>query len=212
MLEKEAQDLLRQAKAGDRGAFEKLIDEYRTRLGSMIFFRLGAGLRSKTEVDDVVQETLLRALQSLERFELKGPDSFFGWLRSIAEHVILEVAGREKRRGTAHLDTDVAVADDTAPSRALRREERFGRLQEAIRSLSPDYRRVILLAKVERRPIKDIAVEMDRSPDAVSNLLARALSKLKEQFGDTESLHLPDRLLDEDPGQVASPPERPTST
>jgi hypothetical protein len=36
---------------------------------------------------------------------------------------------------------------------------------------------------------------MKRSPNAVKKLLARALAELKQGFGDTESLHLPERRL-----------------
>lgn len=169
---------------------------YRPRLGAVIYLRIGAVVGHQVEVEDVLQETCLRALQSLGRFEWKGNDPLFPWLRQIAEHVILEVASRQKRKGTIALDSAVAVEDNaTTPSRTIRREERFDRLQAALRSLSPDHRQVILLAKVEGLPIKDIAVRLQRSPDAITNLLARALASLKGSFGDTESLHLPDRTL-----------------
>ena len=128
------------------------------------------------------------------RFEWKGEGSFFAWLRTIAEHVILEVAGREKRRPTVALDSH-APANDTEVSRQVQREERFERLKQALDSLSPDHRQVIYLAKIQQVPVKDIAVQMGRTPDAVSNLLARALANLRQSFGDTESLHLPDWTL-----------------
>ena len=71
--------------------------------------------------------------------------------------------------------------------------ERFDRLQEALDSLVPDQREVILLARIERVPMAEVAVRLRRSPGAVAQLLWRALKNLREQFGDTESLHLPDR-------------------
>ncbi|MBI4583032.1 MAG: hypothetical protein HY717_03265 [Planctomycetes bacterium] len=45
--------------------------------------------------------------------------------------------------------------------------------------------------------IQEIAARMKRSPNAVSHLLSRALTELKEAFGDTESLNLPPWRLDE---------------
>ena len=85
--------------------------------------------------------------------------------------------------------------EQTSPSTAARREERFERLKNALERLSPEHGKVILLARVERIPGREIAVRMHRSPQAVAKLLSRALLKLKEEFGDTESLHLPDRTL-----------------
>jgi RNA polymerase sigma-70 factor, ECF subfamily len=188
-------EMLRRAQAGDRAAFEGLFLEHRKRLGSVIFFRLGAVAGGKVEVDDILQETSVRALESLGKIEWKGKESFFAWLRTIAEHAILEVAAREKRRPTVALDSQ-APAHDTEVSRQVQREERFERLKQALDALSPDHRKVILLAKIQRVPVKDIALEMGRSQDAVSNILARALARLRESFGDTDSLHLPDWTLE----------------
>ena len=189
------EDLLQRAKAGARAAFEEVFLEHRNQLGSVVFFRLGAVAGGKVEIEDILQETSVRALESLGRFEWKGKESFFAWLRTIAEHVILEVAAREKRRPTVALDSQ-AAAHDTAVSRQVQREERFERLRQALDSLSPDHRKVILLAKIQRVPVKDIALQLGCSPDAVSNMLARALARLRESFGDTDSLHLPDWTLD----------------
>jgi RNA polymerase sigma-70 factor (ECF subfamily) len=79
--------------------------------------------------------------------------------------------------------------------RALRREERFERLEKALRGLSPDHREVIVLARIEGLQMKEIAERLGRSNSAVKNLLLRALKELKSSFGDTESFHLPDRSL-----------------
>ena len=54
---------------------------------------------------------------------------------------------------------------------------------------------MIILARIERLRIKQIAARMDRSEDATKHLVVRAIRKLKESFGDTESFHLPHRLF-----------------
>ncbi len=46
--------------------------------------------------------------------------------------------------------------------------------------------------------LKDVARIMDRSPNAISHLMIRAMRKLKELMGDTESLQLPQRFLKDD--------------
>jgi RNA polymerase sigma factor (sigma-70 family) len=73
-------------------------------------------------------------------------------------------------------------------------------LQRALESLSPDHREVILLARVEGLSMKEIAERLHRSPNAVVQLLWRALKKLRDAFGETESLHLPPRRLSEKEG------------
>ena len=80
-------------------------------------------------------------------------------------------------------------------SKAMRRDERFDRLQAAIDALSPQYRQVLLLVRIEKLSIKEAARRLEKTPNAVSRMVLRASRKLKVIFGDTESLGLPDREL-----------------
>ncbi len=77
----------------------------------------------------------------------------------------------------------------------MQREERFERLEKALDGLSRDHREVIHLCRIEGLPFQEAARRMNRSADAVKMLLSRALEELKGKFGDTQSLHLPDRKL-----------------
>jgi RNA polymerase sigma-70 factor (ECF subfamily) len=184
--------LIEQAKQGDAAAFNALVREFRPRLEDAVRTRVGTHLATRVEIDDLLQETLLWAFKSVATFQWGGDDSFFRWLRGIAEHVILKAAQRENKRLVLPLLNDVANHDVT-PSTALRRDERFERLQAALNSLSPDHRRVILLTRIERLTLDEIARRMERSKDAVKQLLRRALEQLRRNFGETESIHLPDR-------------------
>jgi len=77
----------------------------------------------------------------------------------------------------------------------LRRAERFDRLREALQALPPDYRQAILLVRLDGLRVKEAAMRMQRTPKAVTHLLARGLRMLKQGFGDTESLGLPAERL-----------------
>src|SRR5215831_36278 len=89
--------LVERVQKGDGEAFSLLFDKYRNRLAVIIHYRLGASLRRDADVDDVVQETLLRAFRDIERFEYKAPGSFMGWLARIADHVIVDLARAQNR-------------------------------------------------------------------------------------------------------------------
>ena len=185
--------LITKARGGDRGAFDKLVASIRPRLLALIGSRLGPALRERTEVDDVLQETLLRAFRSMGSFRPEGPDSLLRWMGGIAQHVIVDLA-RKRSEVQVGLEGEFPGGGLSASQR-LRRLERFDRLREALEGLSPDHRQVILLARIEGLPIKEIAGRMGRSPKAVTQLLMRALKNLRESFGDTESLHLPRESL-----------------
>ena len=86
--------------------------------------------------------------------------------------------------------------DGTSPTRQIRRQERFDRLEAAIERLSDDHREVIKMTRIDGIPVREVAERMHRSEKATYQLLWRATSKLKEVFGDTKSFRLPaDRNL-----------------
>jgi RNA polymerase sigma-70 factor (ECF subfamily) len=202
------QDLVERARHGDREAFGALVDRYRERLEALVHLRLGKRLRQKVEPEDVLQEVYLRALPALQSFQWTDKGSFFRWLGAIAEHVIQDLARRHleaEKRALSHersLEREIVgegederervfEARDASPSEILRRWERFERLEAALDRLHPDHREVIILSVVRGLPTREIAERMHRSPEAVGMLLLRAVRKLREEFGTTDSFHLP---------------------
>ncbi len=86
-----SQMLFEKAQAGDRDAFQELVGRFSERLRNQIRARMGRRLRERLELDDLHQETLLRALKSIGRVTWDGEERFYRWLSSIAEHLILVV-------------------------------------------------------------------------------------------------------------------------
>ena len=189
--------LVSRAQSGDRSAFDALVGLYKGRLMALIHSRLGEGLTRHLDAEDILQESLVKAFASLERFRWQGDESFLRWLGAIVEHRIQDAARRHGAKGLLPLEVDVADSA-VSPSKAERRNERLERFEKALNQLSPDYRQAIVLARIEGLSIEEVARRMNRSPNAVSHILLRALRKLRARFGDTESLHLPDRGLTEE--------------
>ena len=200
MLEEERVEILvHRAQEGDRSAFEKLVAKYRDRLLGSIRSRFRSRERAGTDPEDVLNEVILRAFESLEHFQWKDEDSFLKWLFGICRNVRLDAARRA--RPTLSLEAaEGAEAGGPTPSQALRREERFHRLRKAIDLLPSDYREVVYLSRIEGLKTKEVAVRLGKSTDSVKHLLARALKLLRETLGETKSFHLPNRSLLEGEG------------
>jgi RNA polymerase sigma-70 factor (ECF subfamily) len=174
------------------------VARHRPRIVALVASRLAARLAMGVDHDDVYQETILRALDASGKLEWRGPDSFLRWIGGIVDNVILELARRRARERKVELQGDWP-AEDATPSRAALREERFERLKASLAGLSADHRQVVLLTRIRGLSFEEAARAMSRTPDAVKQLLYRALRELKERFGDTESLHLPACRLDASP-------------
>lgn len=207
----ESGSLAQQAIAGNRKAFEQLVEPHRVRLESVVASLLGNRLRQRVDVDDVLQDTLLRAYLGLKDLRWEGEAAFSRWLCAIATHVIqdlgrqhsavklgglkLEVPLLSSGLGGAGAHEPAMVADGTSPSKAAIRNERFDRLSRALESLSPRHREVLLLAHIRRLPLEEVGKRLGCSKHAAGMLLVRARRELKTAFGETDSLHLPDREL-----------------
>ena len=185
--------LVKRSQSGDRKAFEQLVERYQFRLERQIEVRMGQGVKYKLEAVDIVQETFTGAFKSIGKFRCQGEDSFYRWLGSIAEHLIWNVS-QKKDWTQLEMGHDL-LESGVSPSKNLRRDERFDRLESALSGLSPDHRKAIILSRIEGLKVREIATRMHRSTDAVKKLLARGLLQLKRSFGDTESFHLPDRAF-----------------
>jgi RNA polymerase sigma-70 factor (ECF subfamily) len=209
-------DLIKLVQAGDAQAFGRLLQRYRHRLLTLIGLRLGPQLAAREEVDDIYQETSLQAFRSIAQFQWISEGSFFRWLAEIAEHAIQnkvrehfktkKKGGEAQGVGRASPELDgLPAPDDVSPLRRIMRQERFERLQKALQALSPEHREVVILARLEGHPMAEIARRLDRSVDAASMLLLRALRQLKRSFGTTGSLGLPDLPLEPAPEDPPGP-------
>lgn len=204
--------IVRRAQAGDRDAFSVLQTLHEWRLKAFLRLRIGRVLARYVTLEDAAQDVWVCALASIRRFEWQGKGSFHRWLSGIADNVIKSHARRHlgsPRAGECSLELTrddgerVLITEDrrlgrkgTTPSRALRREERLERLAGALEKLLPDHREVILLARIRGLRIVEVAQRMKRTPQAVRSLLWRALAELRREFGDTDSLGLPERSVE----------------
>jgi RNA polymerase sigma-70 factor, ECF subfamily len=192
------QSLVEKARTGDRPSFDELVRNFEARLRSSVE-RQGRPAGGAADVDEVVQETFVLAFESIGRFEWKDEASFFAWLSRIAMNVSIDRAKDSRRRRYLELP-DRLPASGASPSRAMRRGERHDRLEKAIASLPPDYREALRYSQIDRLKVEEIARRMNRSAYAVKHLIARALRSLRKSFGDTESLSLPDQLIQAEGG------------
>ena len=189
----EGSQMLLSARAGDRAAYDALIAHLEPRLRAFVRSRIHADACLRLDMDEIVQDTFVRAYESLQHFRGDDVPSFARWLMGIARIAVIKAASPPGARALG-LGDDIPQGG-ASPSGVLRREERFERLQATLDRLSGDYREVLYLARIEGLSMQAVAQRMGRSPEAVKKLFGRALRALRKRFGDTESLHMPDRRL-----------------
>ena len=197
-LSQKTKELVVLAKDGDKSALNQLYRVYGERVRWMVRFRMGAELRSQLESMDLVQDTLIHALGGLDNFTYKNEGDFVRWLSKIAENSLRDNldklhAGKRDIRKEVPLDnyrptnaggffgTPGPIAA-TTPSVIMSRKEDLNKLEKAIDKLRPEYREVIVLAKIEELSYSQIGDRLGKSTGAVKMLVSRAIVALASAF------------------------------
>ena len=181
----EVSSLFRRARNGSPEAINALFERYGGRLHALIRARLGPNLRRRVESRDILQATLLKGFQGIDRFEGSGSRPLMAWLGTIAKDEICDQADfhqRQKRdyaRETG-LESKVDRIGETIRSEVSRLQMRADaqRLEHGFDALSEPHREIILLRSFEELTFPEIGERLDKSPDACRMLYARALTAL----------------------------------
>jgi RNA polymerase sigma-70 factor (ECF subfamily) len=195
---KKTQQLVTMAQEGDNTALDQLCSVYGERVRRIVRFRMGPELRSQLESMDLVQEALIEAIKDLGFFTYSNDGDFLRWLSSIVENTIrdnidrIHAAKRDVRRQVSlnraaahanHPDVDVDLpAGTTTPSVVLSLREDLDKLEQAMDRLKPQYREVLVLAKIEGLSCKEIATRQNKNPAAVAMSLSRAIVAVTNIF------------------------------
>jgi RNA polymerase sigma-70 factor (ECF subfamily) len=172
------------------------LEQHRTALTGHCYRMLG----SASEADDAVQETMVRAWRSLDRFE--GRSSLRTWLYRIATRVCLDALDRRSRRIRPMETGKVGTVDDTltvlpgytwiepipdaqalpadadpAERVALRQSIRLA-FVAALQHLPPRQRAALLLTEVLGWPVAEVAESLGSTVAAINSALQRARATL----------------------------------
>ena len=171
---------------GDRAEFARLVDAFSTQI-----YRLGLKmLGDEQDAEDVLQNTFMKALQSIEKFE--GRSSISTWLYRIAVNEALMSLRRQKPTVSVAMDYE----DDEdelqhptqftdwccLPEEDLLSDEARKHLDQAIRRLPEKLQVVFVLRDIEGLSIRETSEALDLTETAVKTRLLRARLNLREQL------------------------------
>jgi RNA polymerase sigma-70 factor (ECF subfamily) len=132
-------------------------------------------LKRREDAEDVVQDTLIRFMQSGAQFETEG--KMKSWLLHVAANICKDImkSSRWKKQAAMPEGYDVAAEDDS-------KSDEEGEVMQAVLSLPEKYRSVIHLFYVEEYSTKEIAEIVEKKESTVRSLLKRGREKLREKM------------------------------
>jgi RNA polymerase sigma-70 factor (ECF subfamily) len=176
--------IIQSAQTGDLNSFNEIVLKYQERL-----FNIAARmLESQACAEDAVQSAFILAFRSLTRF--RG-GSFDFWLLRILKNVCYDELRRQKRQATCalepwldndeELETPVWLTDHSQnPVGQVETAELSRAIQVGLKSLSPDYRMVIILVDIDGCDYAEAAGIIGVPIGTIKSRLARARLKLRD--------------------------------
>lgn len=168
------QDLVALALQGDRQAFGKLVDRHRDGVVAVVYRMTG----DQQAAEEATQEAFLKAWQRLYSYKMQL--SFRNWIYSIAAHTALDRVRVEKE--AVSLDQISLEAANGKPEAELEARERAEKVQQAVMSLAPACRAVLVLREYEGLAYQEIAAALDIPLGTVMSRLNYARSQLRQRL------------------------------
>lgn len=182
--------LIERVKLGDVRAFEMLVVKYQRRIERLI----GRMVRDTDLVQDIAQETFIRAYRAIPKF--RGESAFYTWLYRIAvntakkalvdlkrDPLVTESArfGRDDE-GDETSRVENELTDGETPEALLASKQVGAAVNSAIEALSEDLRQAITLREIDGLSYEDIATVMDCPIGTVRSRIFRAREAIAERL------------------------------
>lgn len=153
--------LVESVRAGNIAAFDRIVHKYKQRIYSIIYNMTS----NREDASDLAQECFIKAFRSLDKFQ--GKSQFFTWLYRIAVNTTLTHLKRNRLRrffsfetiqeDGIHPEMMEALSSRIRADRPVLLREMQEKLNEALQSLSPKHRTVVVLFEVEDLSHEEIA-------------------------------------------------------
>jgi len=175
--------LVERAKTGDREALDRLFTRFLPSLRRWASGRLPRWTRDLMDTDDLVQETVMRAVNRIDRFESRHEGALQAYLRQAIVNRIRDEIRRGKRSPAETPLDDNAADRGASPLELAIGVEALERYETALARLRPEEREAIV-ARIEMDgSYQEVARALGKpSPDAARMAVSRALLRLAEEM------------------------------
>jgi RNA polymerase sigma-70 factor (ECF subfamily) len=182
---------------GDKNAYRVLVDRYQSRALAVAIGIVG----NRDDAEELVQQAFLKAYTNLESF--RGQSSFYTWLYRILFNLSVDLSRKAYRRSELQVDEGVSfealseragtnpeqyLGHIASPEEAFERGELREAFAEALSTLTPEHRTVLMLREVDGLSYSEISDAVGCSKGTVMSRLHHARRKMQGKLRELLSL------------------------
>jgi RNA polymerase sigma-70 factor (ECF subfamily) len=195
---RQTEALLDEARGGDAGAVNALLEQHRDAVRRMIDLRMDQVLKRRVDASDIVQDVLVEANRRLRDYLAEPVLPFHLWLRQMAKDRLIDAHRRHRQAGRRSMDREQSLAvgggsdkssinlaaqlrdQELTPAAAAAWAELQRRFEAACAQLDDQDREVVLMRHFEHLSNSEAADSLGLSPQAASMRYLRAMRRLRK--------------------------------
>ena len=195
--QQQTEELLIQAKQGDKSAVNQLMERHRGALSHLVRMRLDQKILQRVDASDVVQDVLIEANRRLQTYLENPVLSFRLWLRQIARDRIIDAHRRHRVSAKRSVDREQKLApprgydqssihlasilgdNKLTPAAGALQKEMARKVEAAVALLDDRDSEIIIMRHYEHLTNQEIAQALDLTEPAASMRYLRAVRRLK---------------------------------
>jgi RNA polymerase sigma-70 factor (ECF subfamily) len=173
----EDNSLIKKCQRGDKEAFQLLISKYHP---FVYKFLLRIADNGQT-AEDLTQETFIKVIRNIDKFDTAGKAKFLTYVISIAKNSFIDYLRREKRYGTNIPITEIEdvniVVEDTVIDKLYEQS-----ILANLEALSEEQKIAIKLKYIEGLTLKEIGDRLDLEPKTIKSRIHNGIVKLRKRL------------------------------
>ncbi len=165
--------LLAQLKAGQAKAVQYWFQQYHDRLLKLVNKRVSL----EKDAEELVQDTFMSCLKHLPLF--RGESSIWTWMVRIAHHEVADYYRKRYAKKFIHL---LPLSDLFPFESLIDSHEISQKVRQVLLTMATDEREVLLMKYVDKKRVKQIAIELGKTIKSVESTLFRARGEFRRLY------------------------------
>lgn len=172
--------LIKKCQNGDKEAFQELISKYHPFVYKFLFKLTG----EEEIAEDLNQETFLKVIKSIDKFDIHGKAKFSTYIITVAKHCYIDYLRKQNKFiNYISIDEDMSIEDTQLNVEGTVIDNMYNeKIMEKMSSLSEEQQIVIKMKYIEGLTLNEIGEKLKLEPKTIKSRIHNGIVKLREMF------------------------------